>query len=182
VRTPRLPPPGRTPHPRGPQTPGLAGTRERLAPCSGGGRRRAFRAHPRRALEWVGVTPGWGARRAQTPAESPTSTVCDSSSRLCLQLSNLRTREPGTPACWGGWEGRLGSGSAPHSTPRVSGERVGWLEAIMRVLETTSFLLSALQAMEFTLPGGRALALSLLWVGKLSHSWLGSLGSSNPSA
>lgn len=64
MRTPRLPPPGRTPHPRGPQTPGLAGTRERLAPArSRGGRRGAFRAYARLALEWVGVTPRLGNQR-----------------------------------------------------------------------------------------------------------------------
>lgn len=51
---------GGPPPPRAADT-GLAGTRVRLAlALSGGGRRLAPRAHPRRALERVGVTSVWG--------------------------------------------------------------------------------------------------------------------------
>lgn len=163
-------------------------------PIPGGRRHRAWRAPKggwhRRAREGVGG-PGhglcaqgapvgalvrvgtceWGRLTRETGrCTSPTQGfLCLLHTRLCLQLSNLGTEEARTPACWGGREGCLGPGSAPLSTPRVSGERVGRREGVMRVLKAQRCVKRFRALCGFTSPRGKAMRLSLLCMGKLSH-------------
>lgn len=185
-REPTPPPPGR------PQTPRLAGTRGRLAPPGTGGGRRPVLGFPsaravRPGRNHGGASEGRGLRCGETkeggqaPRTLPTrGFLCLSHTRLCLQLSNLGTEEAGTLACWRGREGRLGPGSAPLSTPRVSGERVGWREGVMRVLKAPRCAKRFRTLSGFMSPRRRAIKLFLLWIGKLSHPCHSMLASKRP--
>lgn len=140
----RLPPP----HPGRPQTPRLAGTSGRLAPPGAGGGRRQARGLPCAPAARPGRTRGGsgegrGPRRGETrgtgPCTSPTrGFLWLSHTRLCVQLSNFKYRGS-WDSCLSGREGRLGPGSAPLSTLRASGERVGWREGAVRVLQAERF-------------------------------------------
>lgn len=193
VQTPR-PGPGRRPPRAGGGRRRRGRRRRELPPIPGGRRHRAWRAPKggwhRRAREGVGG-PGhglcaqgapvgalvrvgtceWGRLTRETGrCTSPTQGfLCLLHTRLCLQLSNLGTEEARTPACWGGREGCLGPGSAPLSTPRVSGERVGRREGVMRVLKAQRCVKRFRALCGFTSPRGKAMRLSLLCMGKLSH-------------
>lgn len=184
--------------------------REPTPPPPGGRRHRAWRAPEggwhRRAREGVGGRC-WGSRahglraqgapvgalvrvwafdvgrlrRGTGPRTLPTrGFLCLSHTRLCLQLSNLGTEEAGTLACWRGREGRLGPGSAPLSTPRVSGERVGWREGVMRVLKAPRCAKRFRTLSGSVSPRGRAIRLFLLWIGKLSHPCHSMIASKRP--
>lgn len=169
----------RPPHPRG-------GRRHRAwrAPAGGwhrraregvGGKRGGFRAHRQRAqgaqegaLERVGA-PDVGRLEGQTPALRPLGNF--SGSRTPASVSNypiLSTEEAGTPACWVG-RGVWGQGQRP-SPPPVSGGRVGWREGVVSVLKAERFAKRFRALNGFISPRGRAIRLSLLWMGKLSHA------------
>lgn len=170
---PPPPPPGR------PQTPRLAGTSGRLAPPGAGGGGRQARGAPVRtgsaprarmkgALERVGA-PDVGKREGQAPALRPLGDF--SGSRTPASVSNypvLSTEEAGTPACWVG-RGVWGQGQRP-SPPPVSGGRAGWREGVVRLLKAELFTKRFRALNGFTSPRGRAVRLSLLWMGKLSHA------------
>lgn len=107
--------------------------RELAPPGTGGGRRPSIRA-ARPVRTRGGTGEGRGLRVGKTKetdsCTSPTQGFfCLLHTRLCLQLTSLRTEEAGTPACWGRREGRLGPGSAPLSTPTQSVWREGGVEA-----------------------------------------------------
>lgn len=197
MQTPR-PRPGRPPPGAGGGRRRRDRRRRRPPPTAGGRRHRAWRAPAggwhRQAREGAGGKRG-GSRahrqRAQGahegalqrvwapavvkpggtgPSTSPTQGfLWLSHTRLCVQLSNFKYRGS-RDSCLRRREGRLGPGSAPLSTLRVSGERVGWREGVVRVPQAERFAKRFRALSGFALPRGRAIRLSLVWTGKLSHA------------
>lgn len=103
-----------------------------------------------------------GKLGGQVSAFRPLGNFCLTHTRLCLQLSNLRIEEAGTPACW---EGRGVWGLGQRPPPSV------WREGGVEGRGNKRSPCPALWCMIcFASLRGRVVRLSLLRRGKLSQA------------